>query len=87
MPEGPTVIRVDIVECGRARVLLPNGYAYVARERPYYSATVDEWDDGPEEGSLPHREGFTSYKAAAVWLARTLGHSGKLDIRTERDYR
>lgn len=89
LPAGAAArVYVDITEPGRARVTLPNGYAYIAREGSRYSATVDEWDGHETDPEpFPSRIGLRTYKAAATWIARAMGITGALDIVTEREYR
>lgn len=79
-----TAVHVDVTEPGRARVTFSQGYAYIGRQDGAYYATVDEWD-GAEE--LPSREGFHSYKAAAKWVARTMGITGALDIQVKHEWK
>lgn len=79
-----TTIHVDVFERGKALVTLPNGGARIGREDGAYWVDCTEWD-GSDVFPLPYRDGFDSYKAAATWIARTMGHTGPLDIRVERD--
>jgi hypothetical protein len=81
------VVLVDVVERGRALVMLPNGQAFIGRMDGRYYADVSEWDGHENHRHpYPYREGLTSYRAAATWLARQLGHRGKLEIRIEKEY-
>ncbi|MEU6704705.1 hypothetical protein [Streptomyces wuyuanensis] len=75
---------MDITEPGRARLTVDNGNAFIAREDGRYYAEIAEDADVPEAAGQS-RSGLSSYRAAATWVARQLGHKGKLDIRVERD--
>lgn len=81
----PTVIRVDRFERGKALVTLPNGGARIGREKGAYWIDCTEWD-GSNVFPLPYKNGFASYKAAATWMARTMGHTGPLEIREEKEF-
>lgn len=82
----PTVVCVDVVEPGKAIVILPNGQARIGRQDGRYYVDTTEWDGHEcDPGSWPYRDEFPSYERAATWFARALGHTGALDIqkRTE----
>lgn len=84
--QQPVVVRVDIVERGRAVVTLPAGGARIGRENGKYWADIYE-DSDVEAAAGQYKEGFASYRAAGQWVARQHGYDGPLDIRVERDPR
>lgn len=79
--KSPTVVYVDVVERGKAIVVLPNGQARIGREDGRYFVDATEWDGHEEVFPLPCEYGLSSYESAATWIARALGHAGKLDIQ------
>ncbi|WAB08855.1 hypothetical protein SEA_SUCCESS_76 [Streptomyces phage Success] len=81
----PTVIHVDRFERGKALVTLPNGGARIGREDGAYWIDCTEWE-GSNVHPLPYKSGFASYKAAAKWMARTMGHTGPLDIQEDKEF-
>ena len=85
MSRALTTIYVDRFERGKALVTLPNGGARIGREEDGYWIDCTEWDGG-NVYPLPRRGGFHSYEAAAKWIARTMGHTGPLDIRIEKEF-
>ncbi len=80
------VVRVDIVEPGKALVTVPTGGARIGREDGKYWADIYE-DSDVKEAAGQYKEGFASYKAAGRWVARQHGYDGPLDIQVERDPR
>jgi len=79
-----TPVYVDVVERGKALVTLPNGGARIGREDGRYWVDVSEWV-GHEE--LPYKAGLASYKAAAKWVARRMGHAGELAIEIKHEWK
>ncbi|WP_158721123.1 hypothetical protein [Streptomyces sp. NRRL S-241] len=79
-----TVVTVDVVEPGKAIVILPNGQARIGRQDGRYYVDTTEWDGHEEDREpWPFRYGLSSYREAATWIARALGHEGPLYVRID----
>lgn len=81
--QSAAVVYVDVVEPGRAIVILPNGQARIGREDGRYFVDTTEWDGHEEVWPLPCKYGLPSYREAAKWIARALGNEGALDLRVD----